>query len=48
MKGYRVYHTVHPQNAARGGTAVLVKHNMVHHEEAKYSTDETQATAVTI
>jgi exonuclease III len=50
MKGYQVYHTVHPQNTARGGTAVLVKDNMVHHihEEAKYVTNEIQATAVTI
>jgi hypothetical protein len=48
IKGYEVHHTVQTQNTARGGTAVLVKDNMVHHEEAKYATDEIQATAVTI
>jgi hypothetical protein len=47
IKGYQVYHTVHPQNTARGGNTVLVKDNMVHHEEAKYATDKIQATAVT-
>jgi hypothetical protein len=48
INGYQVYHTVHPQNTARGDTAVLVKDNMVQHEEAKYVTDKIQVTAVTI
>jgi hypothetical protein len=48
IKGYQVYHMVHPQNTARGGTVVLVKDNKIHHEEAKYETDEIQATVVTV
>jgi hypothetical protein len=48
IEGYQVYHTVHPQNIARGGSAVLVKDSMIHHEEAKYATDKTQATVVTV
>jgi hypothetical protein len=37
MKGYQAYHTVHPQNTARGGSVVPVVDNMIHHEEAKYA-----------
>jgi hypothetical protein len=48
LKGYEVYHTVHTQNTARGGSAVLITDNMLHHEEAKYATDGIQATVVTV
>jgi exonuclease III len=44
IKGYQAYHTVHPQNTAGSGSAVLIKDNMLHHGEAKYATDEIQAT----
>jgi hypothetical protein len=47
-KGYRVYHMIQPQNTARGGSAVLIKDNMIHHEEAKYATDKIQAAVVTV
>jgi exonuclease III len=46
IKEYQVYHMVHPQNTARGDSAVLIKVN--NHEEAKYVTDENQATVVTV
>jgi hypothetical protein len=39
---------VHPQNTTRGGSTVLIKDNMIHHEEAKYATNEIQATVVTV
>jgi exonuclease III len=42
IKVYQVYHTVRPQNTARGGTAVLVKDNILHHEDAKYATDKSK------
>jgi hypothetical protein len=48
IKGYQVYHTVHPQNTARGGSVLLIKDKMIHHEEEKYATDEIQATVVTV
>jgi exonuclease III len=48
IKGYQVYHTVHPQNTARGGSTVVIKNHMIHHEEANYATDEIQATVVTV
>jgi exonuclease III len=44
IKEYQAYHTVQPQNAAGGGSAVLIKDNMIHLGEAKYATDEIQAT----
>jgi exonuclease III len=40
IKGYQVYHMVHPQNTIRGGSVVLIKDNMTDHEEAKYALDE--------
>lgn len=48
IRGYQLYHTVHPQNTARGGSAVVIKNNITHHEETKYATSEIQATAVTV
>jgi exonuclease III len=48
MKGHQVYHTVHPQNIARGSSAVLVKDNMIHYVETKYMTDEIQASVVRV
>lgn len=48
FRGYTTNHTIHPQNTARGGSAVIIKENITHHEEPKYETAEIQATAVTI
>lgn len=48
FRGYKIYHTIHPNNSARGGSAVIIKENMEHHEEAKYQTEQIQSTAVRI
>lgn len=48
FKGYSVYHTPHPDNSARGGSAVLVRENIKHIEEDKFSTKEIQATSIKI
>jgi endonuclease/exonuclease/phosphatase family metal-dependent hydrolase len=48
FRGYKVYHTTHPENSARGGNAVIINENIRHHEETKYETDGIQATAVCI
>ena len=48
FKGYKVYHTIHPDNTARGGSAVIIRENILHHEEMKYKTEHIQATAVCI
>lgn len=48
FKGYKVYHTIHPDNDAKGGSAVIIKDNILHHVEIEYRTEEIQATAVSI
>lgn len=48
FKGYNVYHTIHPQNAARGGSAVIIRETIRHHQEAGYQTEEFQATSVRV
>lgn len=48
FRGYKVYHTLHPENAAKGGSAVVIKENILHHQELEYKTEELQATSVSI
>ena len=48
FRGYKVYHTTHPKNTARGGSAVIINENIQHYEETKYEMEEIQATAVCI
>lgn len=45
---YNIYHTIHPDNKARGGSAVIVRSNIEHHEENKISTEEFQATTIAV
>jgi hypothetical protein len=44
---YIVYHTNHPAGTARGGTAILIKSSIQHHQLCNYSQDFLQATSVT-
>lgn len=46
--GYKVYHSIHPGNSARGGSAVIIKQSIQHFEEAKFETEEIQAMAVNV
>lgn len=48
FKGYNFYHTPHPSNNARGGSAIIVKNNITHYEEASIAQEENQVTAITI
>lgn len=48
FKGYLVYHTIHPENAAKGGSAIIIKQTIPHHQEIGWQTEEIQATAVSI
>ena len=48
FKKYKVYHTIHPDNTAKGGRTVIIRNNILHHEEIKYKTEQIQATAVSI
>lgn len=48
IENFKVYHTMHPSNTARGGSAILIRNNIRHHEEEKYATNHLQATSVSI
>jgi exonuclease III len=48
FKNYITYHTIHPANTARGGSAVRIRNNIKHFEEEKYVTCGIQATIVTV
>lgn len=48
FKNYKIYHTAHPENSAKGGSAVIVKNNIQQYEELKYITEKIQATVVCI
>jgi hypothetical protein len=48
FRGYTVYHTPHPGNAARGVSAVIVKNNIYHNEEVKFEAEDIQATTLNI
>lgn len=46
--GFNIYHTVQPSNRARGGSAVIIRTNIKHFEEPKFSSESIQASTVNI
>lgn len=48
FKGYKTYHALHPHNKARGGSAVIVKESIKHHEVNKYEEPDIQSVAICI
>jgi len=48
FKNYSTYHTTHPTNRARGGSAVIIRNNIQHHEEKHICTEKFQITNVSI
>jgi exonuclease III len=32
---YKVYHNIHSENSAKGGSAVIINENVLYHEETK-------------
>lgn len=48
INNFNLYHAIHPDNKARGGSAILIKNNIKHHEETKIETSEFQVTIVNI
>lgn len=48
LKGYKCYHALHPANKARGGSAVLIRDNLKHHECIKIETEMFQVCAITV
>ena len=45
---YKVYDTKHPDGTAHGGTAVIIKDSIKHHETNKFQEAHLQATSVTV
>lgn len=48
IHGYKVYQTIHPDNKARGGSAIIIKNTIKHNEELNFQTAEIQLTVVEI
>ena len=48
FRGYKVYHTIHPGNAARGENAIIFKENIYHNKEFKIEAKDNQAMALNI
>lgn len=48
LRGYKVYHTIHPDNQAKGGSAIIIKDNINHYEEHCLQSAEIQLTVVEI
>lgn len=44
--GYRMYHTIHPDNTAKGGSAIIIRNNIQHHEKSKYQSEHIRVTTV--
>ena len=47
-KNYKSYHTVNPDNCARGGSAIIIRNSIDHYEEEKISSLKFQTTTVTV
>lgn len=48
IPNYTLYFTNHPDNTAHGGSAVLIKSSIKHHELPKFQTDYLQATSIVV
>jgi len=48
IPGYTLYHTMHPDDKAHGGTALIIRSSIKHYEIDKHQRDFLQATNVTI
>lgn len=38
-KGYKVYHTTHPDNKAKSGSAISIKESVMHHQHGSCQTE---------
>lgn len=48
IRGYNVYHTIHPQNVTRKGSAIIIKKNFLHNIKTKIETEQVQLMALKI
>lgn len=48
IPNYTLYHTMHPDGRAHGGSAILIRSNIKHHQAQPYQKDYIQATSVVV
>ena len=48
FKGYKIYQSVHPANNGRGGSAIIIKESIAHHEDIPIVCDEYQVALINI
>ena len=48
IPGYNVYNTQHPDGTAHGGTAIIIRKNIKHHNLTEYETEHIKATSIMI
>lgn len=48
LNGYKTYHTTHPDNQARGGSAIIIKEKINHYEECHLQREDIQLTVIEI
>lgn len=48
IRGYKTYHAIHPNNSARGGSAVIVREELNHHEFTKIELCEFQSISIKV
>lgn len=48
IQNYSIYNTNHPDGTAHGGTAIIIRNGIKHHELSKYSQEQLQATTIEV
>ena len=48
IPNYNIYHTIHPDETAHGGTAIIIRRNLKHHVRAEYKQVNIQATSISL
>lgn len=48
IHNYTIYNTKHPNNAGWGGSALIIKNKLKHHEMPEYHTEHIQATTILV
>jgi len=48
IPNYSVYHTNHPDGTAHGGTAIIIKNKISHHQSSTFCEEQLQATTIII
>jgi len=46
IPGYTLYHTIHPDSKAYGGTALIIRSNIKYYEIGKFQREFLQATSI--